>query len=120
MAGTAFILLAVFYLVIDVISWWSGAPFKYPGIYELGIKGARSNDYSLSLSPSPPSLILTHTGMNSILVYVGSEILQEYFPFSWKQQNHSHTNLLLANLVAVTLWIIIAYYWFAIGFFIKI
>ena len=74
---------------------------------------------SLSPSPSlPPSH--THTGMNSILVYVGSEILQGYFPFSWKQQSDSHTKLLFANLAAVTLWIVIAYYWFTIGFFIKI
>jgi heparan-alpha-glucosaminide N-acetyltransferase len=89
MAGSGFVLLAAFYFVIDVISWWSGAPFKYPG-------------------------------MNSILVYVGSEVLQNYFPFSWRQQSNSHLNLLFANLVAVSLWMAIAYYWFRTGFFVKI
>ena len=31
MAGTGFLLLALFYFFIDVIHWWNGAPFKYPG-----------------------------------------------------------------------------------------
>ncbi len=38
-------MLALFYLVVDVFGWLSGAPFRY-------------------------------VGMNSIVVYVGSEILQ--------------------------------------------
>ena len=33
MGGSAFILLAIFHFVIDIILWWSGAPFKYPGMY---------------------------------------------------------------------------------------
>ena len=33
MAGSGFILLAIFYFTIDVILWWNGAPFKYPGTY---------------------------------------------------------------------------------------
>jgi heparan-alpha-glucosaminide N-acetyltransferase len=89
MGGSAFVLLAALYFIIDVILWWNGAPFKYPG-------------------------------MNSILVYVGSEILQGYFPFSWQQQSNSHLDLLFANLIAVGLWILIAYYWFRIDFFVKI
>jgi heparan-alpha-glucosaminide N-acetyltransferase len=32
MASTAFILLTVLYLVIDVVRWWSGAPFFYAGM----------------------------------------------------------------------------------------
>ena len=59
-------------------------------------------------------------GMNSIIVYVGSELLQNYFPFSWKGQSDSHLNLLAANLVAVSIWLIISYYWYWIGFFVKI
>ena len=31
MGGSAFFLLAGLYFVIDVILWWNGAPFKYPG-----------------------------------------------------------------------------------------
>ena len=30
MAGTGFLLLALFYLLIDVIHWWNGSPFSYP------------------------------------------------------------------------------------------
>lgn len=115
MAGSGFILLAVFYLVIDVISWWNGAPFKYPGM-----KGSLCKISRLTSFPLPLFLTHAHTGMNSILVYAGSEILQGYFPFSWQQQSDSHLNLLFGNLVGVSLWIIIAYYWFSIGFFVKI
>ena len=63
---------------------------------------------------------LSYAGMNSIIVYVGSELLQSYFPFSWEGQNDSHLNLLAANLVAVSIWLIISYYWYWIGFFVKI
>ena len=31
MAGSGFVLLALFYFLIDVIKLWNGAPFKYPG-----------------------------------------------------------------------------------------
>ena len=31
MGGSAFVLLAALYFIIDVILWWNGAPFKYPG-----------------------------------------------------------------------------------------
>ena len=29
--GMAFLLLSFCYLVIDVLGWWNGAPFCYPG-----------------------------------------------------------------------------------------
>ena len=45
-------------------------------------------------------------------------LLQSYF--SWKGQSDSHLNLLAANLVAVSIWLIISYYWYWIGFFVKI
>ena len=63
---------------------------------------------------------LSYAGMNSIIVYMGSELLQNYFPFSWEGQNDSHLNLLAANLVAVSIWLVISYYWYWIGFFVKI
>ena len=31
MAGLGYILLAVFYLLIDVLEIWNGGPFIYPG-----------------------------------------------------------------------------------------
>ena len=54
------------------------------------------------------------------MVYVGSEIVNNFFPFSWEHQNDSHLNLLFANLIGVSIWIAIAYYWYWIGFFVKI
>ena len=54
------------------------------------------------------------------MVYVGSELLQGYFPFSWSSQGDSHAQFLSANLVGVACWLLIAYYWHWIGFFVKI
>ncbi len=59
-------------------------------------------------------------GMNSIIVYVGSEILQNYFPFSWYTHAPIHLDELATNVVGVCLWLIISYYWYCIGFFVKI
>lgn len=139
MAGTGFILLAVFYFMIDVISWWNGSPFKYPGQSTIVIASPTTHikllsslshphntrstrQYTLSLFTltSPLSPLPSRTGMNSILVYVGSEVLQNYFPFSWEQQEDSHLELLFANIIGVSLWIGIAYYWYSIQFFVKI
>ncbi|XP_068726421.1 heparan-alpha-glucosaminide N-acetyltransferase-like isoform X2 [Montipora capricornis] len=89
--GMAFVLLTLCYLLVDVLGWWSGAPFIFPG-------------------------------MNSIVVYVGSEILNNHFPFSWKvvKSQVQHGELLAMNLVGTTLWIIISYYLYHIQFFVKI
>ncbi|XP_048053375.1 heparan-alpha-glucosaminide N-acetyltransferase isoform X3 [Megalobrama amblycephala] len=75
----AFVALGVFYYMVDVKKWWSGAPFFYPG-------------------------------MNSILVYVGHEVFEEYFPFRWKMANNqSHAEHLAQNLLATSIWVFIAY-----------
>ncbi|XP_061848446.1 heparan-alpha-glucosaminide N-acetyltransferase isoform X1 [Colius striatus] len=51
-----------------------------------------------------------YPGMNSILVYVGHEVFENYFPFKWKMQDsQSHAEHLLQNLTATTLWVIISY-----------
>ena len=60
-------------------------------------------------------------GMNSILVYVGSEILGKYFPFSWiVSGQEQHADKLAMNLVGTTVWLIISYYLYCIKFFVKI
>ena len=59
-------------------------------------------------------------GMNSILVYVGSELLEGMFPFGWRGMMNSHFDLLASNVVSVLLWALIAYYWYTIEFFVKI
>lgn len=51
-----------------------------------------------------------YPGMNSILVYVGHEVFEEYFPFRWRMVNsQSHTEHLTQNLVATSCWVFISY-----------
>lgn len=56
------------------------------------------------------AFLVSFTGMNSILVYVGHEVFENYFPFKWKMQDtQSHSEHLAQNLTATSLWVIIAY-----------
>jgi heparan-alpha-glucosaminide N-acetyltransferase len=60
-------------------------------------------------------------GMNSIIVYAGSEILQGYFPFSFQDYSTSdsfigdpgsfmtHGGALASNIVGVATWCFVAY-----------
>ncbi|TMS23382.1 Heparan-alpha-glucosaminide N-acetyltransferase [Larimichthys crocea] len=51
-----------------------------------------------------------YPGMNSILVYVGHEVFEEYFPFRWRMANsQSHAEHLTQNLVATSCWVLISY-----------
>ncbi|CAG5938865.1 unnamed protein product [Menidia menidia] len=51
-----------------------------------------------------------YPGMNSILVYVGHEVFEDYFPFRWRMANsQSHTEHLIQNLVATSCWVFISY-----------
>uniref|UniRef100_A0A8C9TEY7 Heparan-alpha-glucosaminide N-acetyltransferase n=1 Tax=Scleropages formosus TaxID=113540 RepID=A0A8C9TEY7_SCLFO len=51
-----------------------------------------------------------YPGMNSILIYVGHEVFEDYFPFKWKMSNsQSHTEHLAQNLVATSFWVLISY-----------
>ncbi|XP_069341133.1 heparan-alpha-glucosaminide N-acetyltransferase isoform X1 [Eulemur rufifrons] len=51
-----------------------------------------------------------YPGMNSILVYVGHEVFENYFPFQWKlQDGQSHKEHLTQNIVATAVWVLIAY-----------
>lgn len=51
-----------------------------------------------------------YPGMNSILVYVGHEVLEDYFPFRWRMSNsQSHAEHLTQNLVATSCWVFISY-----------
>ncbi len=60
-----------------------------------------------------------YVGMNSIVIYVGSETLQPYFPFSYQvAQLHSH--ILATNLIGVAAWHLIAYKFYYERLFINI
>ncbi|XP_045074777.1 heparan-alpha-glucosaminide N-acetyltransferase isoform X2 [Coregonus clupeaformis] len=51
-----------------------------------------------------------YPGMNSILVYVGHEVLEEYFPFRWRMANsQSHAEHLTQNLLATSCWVLISF-----------
>lgn len=90
-AGSGCIMTAICYLVVDVYKSWSGAPFIY-------------------------------LGMNSIVMYCGHELLGTYFPFSTRIYVHppTHTMSLISNILGVSAWITIAYYFYKIKFFVKI
>ncbi|XP_039607023.1 heparan-alpha-glucosaminide N-acetyltransferase isoform X1 [Polypterus senegalus] len=62
-----------------------------------------------------------YTGMNSILVYVGHEVLHNYFPFQWRMSDgQSHAEHLTQNLLATTIWVFIAYLLYRKNIFWKI
>ncbi|KAL7856391.1 hypothetical protein AOLI_G00199950 [Acnodon oligacanthus] len=51
-----------------------------------------------------------YPGMNSILVYVGHEVFEDYFPFRWRMVNsQSHSEHLAQNLLATSIWVLISY-----------
>lgn len=78
LGAMAFLILTFMYWLIDVLCWWSGSPFHYPG-------------------------------MNAILLYVGHELCEGYFPFSWKSFSITHTEILLMNIWAVSIWIMLSF-----------
>ena len=59
-------------------------------------------------------------GLNSILIYMGHEVFQLYFPFSWKGIEVNHAIFLLSNEIGVSVWIAIAFYCHCMKFYIKI
>ena len=59
-------------------------------------------------------------GLNSILIYMGHEVFQLYFPFSWKGIDTNHWIYLTSNEIGVALWMLIAFYCDYIKFYIKI
>jgi len=53
---------------------------------------------------------LFYAGMNPILLYVGHEICEEFFPFSWQPYSQSHAELLFMNLWGMSLWVLVAFF----------
>jgi len=81
-SSSAFLLLAVCYFLVDYTRVWRGIPFY-------------------------------QTGMNSIFLYVGHEVTYNIFPWRYKYGSmNSHLALLTEDLIAVSLWVIIALYMF--------
>eukprot|EP01116_Phalansterium_solitarium_P010286 TRINITY_DN2490_c0_g1_i1.p1 TRINITY_DN2490_c0_g1~~TRINITY_DN2490_c0_g1_i1.p1 ORF type:complete len:629 (-),score=137.35 TRINITY_DN2490_c0_g1_i1:108-1994(-) len=63
---------------------------------------------------------MKYVGMNSIVIYCGHEVLNEYFPLSWNMPIPTHAQVLSSNLIGVICWNLIAFYMFQIKFFINI
>ena len=75
-----------------------------------------------SLHPYPPIHIHPFiSGMNSIVLYAGHELMHKgHFPFSWEPVHGTHAELLSMDLIGASLWVLIAYWMFYIEFFVKI
>ena len=50
-----------------------------------------------------------YPGMNSILLYIGHEICEDLFPFSWRLFTTTHTELLIMDIWGTGLWVLIGY-----------
>lgn len=61
---------------------------------------------------------LTWMGMNSLLVYVGHELVIGWFPFNWEGPA-THAHMTGESTCATICWILIAYYCHEVGFFLK-
>ncbi|XP_071495870.1 heparan-alpha-glucosaminide N-acetyltransferase-like [Diadema antillarum] len=88
-SGTAFLVQALFHVLIDVTRFWNGAPLIY-------------------------------AGMNSLMLYVGSEIMSRYLPFTWQPIVGNHAEYCAIAYWSMTLWLIIAYVAYRKKFFLKI
>jgi heparan-alpha-glucosaminide N-acetyltransferase len=70
----------------------------------------------------------TYVGMNSIVVYMGHEILEEYFPFSWSWkaphtrvgEYSTHWTMTASNLIGACWWLVIAFVLFKKKIFIRV
>ena len=58
--------------------------------------------------------------MNAIVIYVGHEILEGYFPFSWKPVQSNHGAHLVMNLWGASLWTLIAFFMHYKKFYVSI
>lgn len=61
-----------------------------------------------------------YMGMNSILIYIGHDILANFFPFSYQTDSTSHARQLQTDLIGVCCWAVLGYYFFRIKFFLKV
>ncbi|KJE91841.1 hgsnat protein [Capsaspora owczarzaki ATCC 30864] len=62
-----------------------------------------------------------YPGMNSIFVYMGSELFFYYFPFTYANEvENTHGALLFMHLTATALWILIAYLMYRKKVFISV
>jgi heparan-alpha-glucosaminide N-acetyltransferase len=61
-----------------------------------------------------------YLGMNSILFYMAHQLLQGYFPFQYQIYHENHNSEMLCDCMGVIAWMLIAYYFYRIKFFVKL
>jgi len=94
-SGTGIIGLALCYIIIDM---------NVGGCLGFGWTGAPFN----------------YLGMNSILFFMGQDLLGEHFPFSYQVDESSHGQILTSNVVGVASWCVVAWWCWKNKFFVKI
>lgn len=80
-SSIAFAVMSIIFILVDVLKWWEGGPFRIPG-------------------------------MNAFILYIGSQICYQTFPFHWKYGENMHYDrfLFLSGAVWDTgCWTVIAY-----------
>ncbi|XP_030843136.1 heparan-alpha-glucosaminide N-acetyltransferase [Strongylocentrotus purpuratus] len=87
--GLAFMIQALFHILIDVTNFWNGAP-------------------------------LIFAGMNSILIYIGVDIMSPYLPFSWTPLVGNHTEYAILGAWSLVLWLVIAYIFYRKKIFLRL
>jgi heparan-alpha-glucosaminide N-acetyltransferase len=61
-----------------------------------------------------------YLGMNSILIYCGHAVLGGFFPFSYDTDSSSHEKQLMMNIIGTASWLVVAWYFHRIKFFVKV
>ncbi len=95
LAGMGPLMLSVCYVLVDVLNVWNGKC-----VSGVSVAAAEPGLFCLCVSGAP----FIYPGMNSIAVYVGSELCQPSFPFSWAPlatADNTHGFMLTQNLIAV-------------------
>ena len=61
-----------------------------------------------------------YAGMNSIVLYLGSEVCEGYFPLDWIPYTSGHAELLFMNMWGTAFWVIVSYLLFKAKIFISV
>ncbi|KAL6080547.1 Heparan-alpha-glucosaminide N-acetyltransferase [Balamuthia mandrillaris] len=88
--GGAFVLLAFFFVVIDGLKWWGGAPLSFVGM-------------------NPIVIYLGHEALSSFFPFS-----YQFYGYT------THTELLVGNLIGVTSWVLIGFWMYWHDFFISV
>ena len=138
-SSSAFFVMTLLYVFVDVLSWWSGAPLRYAG--KGWILATQFDNWLLHLWKCASFIALSSTqfemtpiryqknflsrrllhlrilltlffsivGMNAILLYVGHVLAKPMLPFTWSPLSPTHGAHYAMNITSVIIWIIVAW-----------